>query len=311
MASRFYRHSGKVPPLAMIVAPLVCFAFAILAGSLFGYLEFLAHLLPAAKLLLIAITCALVGISILLGTIPARLFRRLNARSTPALLLLTFLQSCVALYCAWVFWIVAFLNYINIPVRLRLATPTALWHFIQIIDQHGIWSLGFGARPTGLALAAIWLGEAAVILALSVAWAQQKSVENVFCEHCGKWGVVRPLMQISPLSSDQLRTDILAGNFDLLTHAERSESGEDCWNDIVLEGCDTCDNLQTLTVTRVLRLRSERKTEIKSKKILHRLVISPEQTASLAQTAAVVMMPPPSREPSPLPLPMTSPDGSA
>jgi hypothetical protein len=274
MPSKFYRHSGKVPPLAMVAAPIVCFAFAVLAGSLFGYLEFLAHLLPATKLFIIVIVAALVGLGTLLGAIPAYLFRRLNGRSTPALLFLTFLAACVALYCAWVFWIVAFLNYFSKPVHVRLANPIVLWHFIQLINLHGTWSFGFGDRPTGVVLALLWSTEAALI------------------------------MQVSQLNSEQLRTDLLAGNFDLLTRAERSEPGEDCWNDVVLEGCDTCDNLQTLTVTRSLRLRSERKTEIKTKNILHRLLISPEQTATLAQAAAVVMMQPPdSPEPSPLPPP--------
>jgi hypothetical protein len=304
MPSKFYRHSGKVPPLAMVAAPIVCFAFAVLAGSLFGYLEFLAHLLPATKLFIIVIVAALVGLGTLLGAIPAYLFRRLNGRSTPALLFLTFLAACVALYCAWVFWIVAFLNYFSKPVHVRLANPIVLWHFIQLINLHGTWSFGFGDRPTGVVLALLWSTEAALIIAFSVGMAQRLALRNVFCEHCRKWGVLRPLMQVSQLNSEQLRTDLLAGNFDLLTRAERSEPGEDCWNDVVLEGCDTCDNLQTLTVTRSLRLRSERKTEIKTKNILHRLLISPEQTATLAQAAAVVMMQPPdSPEPSPLPPP--------
>ena len=304
---RFYRHSGKVPAPAFLLAPPLCLLVGLLTGGIYGYLGLLVHLVPLAEFFLLFLICALMALGALLGIFPAMLMSRLHARSTPAVLVLTLIESLAALYSAWFFWFVSYFQYFGRPFPLRLASPLQLARFIQFLSTKGVWT-SFSVHPAGPALWAIWIGEAAVIIGIALFIAARAARNRVYCESCKKWGSTRSLMQTRPIKSELLRKNLFAGNFESLASAEKSPDGDSAWNQFTLEGCPSCDNLQTLTVERARLERDRRRTKTKTTHIIHRLLLTPDQTVTLAHIAASVMTgelpadsPTPTDAPSPSP----------
>ena len=289
--ARYYRHSGHVPPKALVGGLGAAVGLGLLAGAAYGYAGLYAHLIPLGKLTFVLIILGTMGLGKLLGAVTAKLLCKWDARSNAAAVGLSTVASLAALYGAWVMYVFALMQYVkqDVPVWY-IAQPAHLWDIVQSLNEAGVWTVG-NSTPNGLILALCWLAEATVVIGMARGSALKGMNQRVFCEHCQKWGSEkRELMQVA--DSVALKKDLQEGRLDSLCAAPAKSAGAYVWCDVSLEGCADCDNLQTLTVERwVLTLDQRNRSSSKRTCLLKRLMLTGEQTLAVIQAAAALKAP--------------------
>ena len=283
----FYRHSGKVPTVAGVVALVTAVGLGVVLGLLYGAVVLWIHLIPYVKLSLLLDFCAVVGFSFVFGLVPTWILQKLKARSTAAAIGASLTACLAGYYCAWIGWVWAFLVYQGDKTPLAIVRPDLLSSFAAWCFQNGTWFLLDDLKPKGWFLAAIWLLELGTIVGIACTVARRRMSKTVFCETCNAWGTDRELMKTGAVASDVLQKEIAAGNIEAFAGSPRYSAMDKQWLIVSLEGCANCDNLQTLTLKHCQENRDKKgNVSVKIKVLVRRLMLAPEQTVRLAMIAA-------------------------
>ncbi|MGN6369623.1 MAG: hypothetical protein ACTHN5_15295 [Phycisphaerae bacterium] len=286
--SRFYRHSGRVPANALVAGIVVAIVAGLGLGAAWGPLELYLHLAPG-KLMIAGMIFGLLGWGFALGWIPAAVMMRFKGRSPAATVLCTMLGVVASFYAAWAVFVFAFIQYNKLPISLGEAgDPRVIGRAMKMFFEQGVWSIfDKDTFPKGIVLAGFWIAEFFIVAAIALKTATRQLNKRTFCEHCETWGTSRPIMEISDANWRELQNALKAGEVNALNGVTARTYAMPSWCDVKIEGCPTCDNVQTLTVTRtVLTQNKKGKPTKKTTDVVRRLVMTPEQTVQVAVVAA-------------------------
>jgi len=285
---RFYRHSGRVPANALAAGLLAAVLGGFGLGAAWGFLELYLHLAPD-KITLVGMVFGVVALGMALGWIPAAVLARFKGRSPAATVACVLVCVATAYYAAWAFFILALAVEQAEPAGLTdVLDPMLITQTARAFYDEGLWKVFDGdVTPKGIVLALFWVAEFCVVLGVALKTAIKKLNKRTFCEHCETWGTARQIMEISDENWGELKKPLMAGNVDSLATATGRKYAMPSWCDVSIEGCPTCDNVQTLTVTRIVVTQNKKgKTSTKKTDLVRRLVMTPEQTVQVAVIAA-------------------------
>ena len=290
----YYRLSGKISAKAILIGLPLCMLIGAITGVIAGMLEFLGHIQTSTHLLVIGECIVVAGTGGIVGFSTAHLLNAFNSRSKIFNIGCAILSAFTALYFAWAGWLCHFAIYSHhFRFPLIYLNPLRIVYLVFTLYQHGAYTL-LHEKVEGPLILFFWIAEAAVIVGLAVKVAAARSSKNVYCEHCDRWGTCRTILEFRDENIPELQSALLAGNFDPLSSVTPRDLSEDRWCCLLFEGCPSCDNTQSLTLQRTRFLRDANgRTKIKNTPLLHRLLLTPEQTAKIALLAASI---PPSNE---------------
>ena len=159
---------------------------------------------------------------------------------------------------------------------------------MQAFYEKGVWSI-FDKEtfPKGMVLAGFWIAEFFIVAGIALRVAMSQLNKRTFCEQCETWGMSRPIMEISDENWGELQKSLRSGDVNALNEVKGRVNATPSWCEVKIEGCPTCDNVQTLTVRRtVVTQKKKGKASKKTTDVVRRLVMTPEQTVQVAVVAA-------------------------
>ncbi len=179
MDRAYYSPSGRVSPLALLLAPLA-FPLAALAATAYSYVTIYLPIIGAVTVLLTA------GLGFLTGTLATAVLQRSKARSR---LFATVLSLGLGLFTTWAMWVTwgyALAQRAGSDLSpWALLWPPNLWELMGLVSEHGSWSFK-GLTPTGPVLWVLWTIEAGILLAVPLVMGLTVA-DQPFCEHCDRW----------------------------------------------------------------------------------------------------------------------------
>ena len=286
---RFYQHSGRVPMNALMAGVMAAVIGGLVMGAAWGFLELYLHALAAGKLMICGMVFGLLGLGWGLGYLPAAAMMRFKGRSPGAMVACVLAALAAGFYAAWLFFVLAFMLYNNIGVTLLdLVNPAVLGRAMAMFYDQGVWLIfDKDTFPKGMVLAGFWIAEFFIVATIALKVAMNQLNKRTFCEQCETWGTSRPIMEISDENWGELQKSLKGGDVNALNAAKGRVYATSSWCDVMIEGCPTCDNVQTLTVTRTVVTQGKKgKAAKKTKDVVRRLVLAPEQTVQVAVVAA-------------------------
>lgn len=300
---RFYRHSGKVPLPAWIATTLSALLSGAILGAAYGILSFFGHLIPFTKLFLIIEAAAPFALGVALGALPARVLRRLKGRSTLTALMMALLAVTVGLYATWLAYLSTLFLYAGHPIPLKLLlVPSHFAATITALANVGVWRIDKDLHPQGAFLWIVWGLEAAVILGTALLTAFNVITAAVFCEQCKTWGALQTLARLESSDEAQICRDLAVGNVQSLAAARLASDSATTWLSVTLEGCAACEGVQALNLTRITLVPNKQgNAGIKRRKLVNRIMLTPEATGELLLAVATLNAPPPEPNPEPAP----------
>lgn len=173
----FYRHSGRFNPggpgIALIAALVIGFPLGIIYAYLvkwipFIYLNFLITL----------------GYGFAFGFVTVFLLKFGKVRNSMVALAVGIINGVIALYFSWNGHVHSLAS--DIP---WLLTPSQIGRAMKILYEEGSWGIGFGSHEplTGIPLAIVWLGEAAMMVGMCAFIAYRAIRDTPYCEQHECW----------------------------------------------------------------------------------------------------------------------------
>jgi len=285
-ADRYYKHSGTVPPLAIVKALLLGILAAVPLAFVYAYIIVYLPIISVLTFLLTAGFGAMVGFAV------GKVMHSGKVRNNTAALAAAIPVGLFALWISWVAWVYAVLHRGDSPVEVGVLdlvfSPAGLWKVIGLINDKGAWSLK-GATPTGGILWAMWAGEAAIIVGC-VLLVAHTMVHDPFCEACDRWCEEhKSFAVVGPTHKDVLVPRLEQSDYGILTELAGPEG--DAYTQLDLHQCSQCQGNAALTATRVTMKLKKGKQEKEEKVLLRHLILSPSDLAivkeKLARTAPV------------------------
>lgn len=284
--SRYYRHSGKVPPIAIVGGIAASLATALIVGSILAIAELVLHRFPMPKLRLILLVVGMLATGFALGRLPVFVLMSLKARSNSAATILGLASGLLGLYVAWIVWLQqhASIQGHDLPLG-QIISPVALWTHIATLRN--AWHVFGDDSGDLIPLSIFWTIEFLLIVIIATFTAHTAMAAKVFCEHCGTWGVTRELMQMRTPDLTTMKSELAVGNFGMLLGAQPKAPLDTTWCMVSLRGCSSCDNLQMLTVSHTsTSVDKDGKTKTNTDSIVENILLLPDQSAALVLTAA-------------------------
>ncbi len=177
----FYKPSGACPLNAVLLLLATGIPLTLLGGVVYAFGIVYIPLVYVSVLLTL-------GYSWLLGTTVGWVAMKGRLRNNRLLTVFGLLMGGMGLYTAWAWDAVARLG---TEVGLLGFHPFFLWAYLNFLYENGSWSLDGGAALTGPALAAVWLTEAILVLAISVFVGRSWTANLAYCEKCQLWHEVK------------------------------------------------------------------------------------------------------------------------
>jgi hypothetical protein len=251
----------------------------------------------------------------LLGWAPARAMLTANVRNSGAVVLFSFLTALAGYYVAWIAWLCALYQDLNVPISAtRLVhSPHWMYRIILRLNEIGVWGMDRGSPVKGDLLWSVWLLEAAIIFATAVAISRKMARKRPFCENCGRWAAgPLAIASTSVLDAADIKQRLESRQYDFVPQLPRfgGIAGEYlAWE---YYQCPACNEFNALIVTRIQMTRDKRgRTRKVRRTIIDKLILSTTDIARLqAKPAApappavpVPAAPPPPAPPVPAPQP--------
>ena len=292
--SLYYRAGSGTNLKDTIVAGVCIAGCTLVAGPLFALLQRLTLML-SIKLAIVVVILAAMGLGWLVG----RILYWQRIHNIPLAMGLALLGALAYLYATWTTWPVVAL-YTFLPVggdepftlagALEWMLPQNTVTFIQLAYENGTWTEGNNKEATkGILLGIMWALEILTSAGFIVALAWQAVTKRPFCEACQTWTVERTLLKmpvVAGVNPTALKTRLESHQFDSLTEHHTTAATSDELH-IYLQGCPTCDNLQTLCVDNVsTTVNKKGAAETKTKCVIKGLNLTAEQTVAVAMVAA-------------------------
>lgn len=185
-------------------------------------------------------------------------------------------MTAVALYCAWTAFFFVLLQH-NIPYLDLLLSPKQIWLLIEKIIETGWFSIG-SSKDTikGTFYMILVLAEALGYLWFIVASCVLDSA-SVYCEECSKWldPIGMPSL-ISPKLENAMQQTAMMGTLPWIDQLELTREAP--FIVFTLTHCSQCNNLSTLSATKVEIIvkqnGKETETEKKEIKLFQNLLIN-------------------------------------
>jgi hypothetical protein len=281
----YYRHSGRTPPAAVLMALTIGIAVAIPAAFIYSaadiYIDFIYVRFVFG-----------IGLGVALGAVTAFFLRLGRGRSYFVTNCVVTIVALVGYYAAWVAWICLLPRNAPMPIHPTqlFFRPDTVWNFIRLINQTGTWYLGTPDVPTqdpdnvqGAALWIVWICEAALISGAALFCASKIIAVYPYCEQCGRWCKnKRKLGSGARRGLQDLRRELEAGNFKFVKPLTVSLRSEGMWLDYYHTTCPTCAQINTLTVrtARLVRVRGGRYAT-RYRTIIDKLLLHPGEAEQL------------------------------
>lgn len=174
--------------------------------------------------------------------------------------------------------------------------PEQFFGYVSYFFNEGLW--GFrGQLLFGFPLGAIWLGEAALIIALCVMTVRRRVLETPYCEDCRRWTrLTKGVRYLIPKTLRAMIDDLKSGNPRNLLQVIPTSKGAPIAARVDIAQCGGCEEsvfLSLLIVSGGSRFREfvwpEEKAEVRHLKILAedaRDLRNPPKLADLAPASA-------------------------
>lgn len=175
-----YRHSGTVPVGGAVLTIAVGLVAAVALGLLYPWLVHYIPIIYLNFLCTLALGCGIgyaVGKAGLLGHI----------RNNTFLLAIAVLMATLALYLAWVMFLVIIFD---ADFTIWVFNPSSMLARAAVVYEKGTWGLGRGGgnnSVSGIMLGIVWLIEAGVVYYFAFTMAKSVGGSTPYCENCSTW----------------------------------------------------------------------------------------------------------------------------
>ncbi len=233
----YYRHSGRIGVLGLLLMPTISVATAACLGVVYGY-----GLYYIPSIYLSVVLCALfggaVGYTVGFGAIAGKV------RNAWVVAAFGFAAGVFAEYAGWVSWIHA------VTGGQTSLDPLAVWRVATKVAETGAWSI-FGWTLTGWALYGVWSLEAALIIGMSTLAAAGQGLSVPYCEKCDCWTAKHgaKLARLAEAADpSDLRLQLEQGNTSALKDLGKAMIAASAYTALELHTCPKCRQLNVLTV---------------------------------------------------------------
>ncbi|MFT3769647.1 MAG: hypothetical protein QM820_29780 [Minicystis sp.] len=277
-ADRYYRHSGRYSPGAVVKALAAGLGASLLLAFVYSYIIVYIPIVGVITFILTA------GFGALSGFAVGHLLHAGKVRNQIVTLATAVPVALFALWAAWVTWVYAIMHRADVDVGLvdLAANPGALWKLINIINEKGAWNLK-GFTPTGGLLWGLWALEAAIIVGVIVLVAYEM-VNVPFCEQCDRWCAEHKAMAtLGSTTKEALAPRLERGDYTVLRETPLV-SGL-AFTRLDLHQCPECHGTATLSASSVTISVKKGKQETSETVLFKYLLVPP---ADLATVTAMV-----------------------
>ncbi|MEO1617734.1 MAG: hypothetical protein AAFV88_17920 [Planctomycetota bacterium] len=272
----FYRSSGKVSPVSLVVAALVLVPLAIVLGMVYSAA---VVYLPFIKLR--GLVTFFTGL--LLGGIAGKLCYNLKYRNRPLAFLTIFGFIFLAYYTSWAVHPALVIGrgklgdeFVNALVNGF--DPLLIYGWMQDIFDNGIWGMGGGNALAGWAVVGVWLLEAGFIFIGGMMTGLRTYGNRPFCEPCNRWNDETEDLAVLPVSrTDPAWNQIQNGNFDALRKLQIDENRNNSYVELRLADCPSCDESDYLSAIGITLTVDNGELKKKESAIFRHLSVSREQ----------------------------------
>ena len=304
--SLYYRHSGQTPIGAIVLAGAAGIAVGIVAAFVYAYA---VEYIPYAKLRCLATICF--GLAV--GAVTTWIAKVGKVRSGAVALALVGVVTLVAYSFSWVFWIKpVFDRYLSdrpnfhVTHAMLVTRPVLFVRAVEMLNDTGTWAMSEHDKENtrGTFLTLLWLLEAAGIFIPSIGVARTMLKSDVFCESCRKWcGKAVTLRRVATGDPQQLRASLEVHDFSYV-NALPLASGNQFWS-LEHQQCRGCNQLHALSVqdTKLVVNKKGQVQQTKSKVLIDKLLLTPEEMAVVANPPVPVAAVPAAGVAGPPPLP--------
>lgn len=232
-----YVHSGKYPPNAIFLVPLISILPLFILAPIYAagilYIPFIY-----LNFILIG------GYGFACGFIVQAVGKIFKVRHTQLQFIFAALVGVCAICLSWFFWVKFLLGSF-------IFSPITMMQVMSIIAEKGTWGLGKGATVSGILLYLFWIVEAVSIIVMSIIAA---NINSPFCERCDEW--IETSDKFSPLAvcsnSPLLVKNVMSGNFDTLKSLGRQKANSGHYTTVTLTSCLKCGKMHVLSVVDVV-----------------------------------------------------------
>jgi hypothetical protein len=238
----------------------------------------------------------------LLGWAPARAMLSANVRNTAAVVLFCFFTALAGYYVAWIAWLCALYQDLNVPISVTrlLASPHWMYRIVLHLNEFGVWGMERGSPVKGDLLWSVWLIEAVIIFTTAAAVSRKIARKRPFCESCRRWAAgPLTLASTSVLDPADLKQRLESRQYDFVPQLPRfgGIAGEYlAWEYFQ---CPACKEFNALSVSRIIVARDKRGRTTKTRRtIIEKLLLASSDIARL-QAKPAAPAPPPAAIPSP------------
>ncbi len=271
MNERYYKSSGRIPIVGVVVTVAAGMACAAVLGCIYGAISFYNPFIYVNFL-------GALGVGFLPAIVITKVAYWGKIRNNPFLMVLGIITGLVALYFSWVGYLfvalasggvfeLSFMNAIYL-----IASPLGVWEIILGLAENGGWSM-MGYTPTGIVLYLLWAVEAGIIIAVNSIGATGN--EEPFCEDCKVWTEARddtPLLQKQ--NRFELKENLEQENYKVLDEMLKEEADPTNCFSAIFNICPHCKASSYLTVIHItIKVDEEGKLESNTTDVIKNLTV--------------------------------------
>lgn len=236
-----YTHSGRVPPLGLVLGLGLGLVAALPLSYLYDY--GIIHV-PSLKLR----ACFALFFGILIGVAAGWGLVLGKVRNTRVAGATGTIASVVALYVSWAAWLILVFEKPYSWIPRLLGRPFAVWRLVRLVNVDGTWGTS-GSATKGIELWVIWVLEAIAIVACGWLGAALMMKNRPFCERCDHWCKKAGQLLIKPnLQPAELMASLNQNGLEFLAKAMPATKKEPRYT-LTWHSCTSCGELNTLSVT--------------------------------------------------------------
>jgi hypothetical protein len=246
-SDRYYRLSGKVPGLALVLMLVFGAATGLVLGPIYSVAVYYIPIIYFNFLLSL-------GLGLAVAWVVVQGAKLGKARNPWVVAGLSGVGALAALYAGWVFWVSAVVSW-----KFFIWRPDVLWQVMGRINEVGVWSIGHSysssgqssSAVSGLLLSFVWVGEAAIIVGFAGYIGWKVASDLLFCESCGRWVTHKKTYAFAPVSNyAALRAEVEEGSDKFLLRLRPLPPGA-ARTELVVHTCGQCTDKALLTVNDV------------------------------------------------------------
>lgn len=268
-----YKHSGRAPLFALIVAAIVGCVCAAIGGIGYCYCVTKLHL-AIIEIVLLVVLCLMIGLPI------GMIAYKLKIRSDIHIFALTVIAGTVAIYFVW-----AFHPYFALGEEHRYIawSPNEIWAWMKLLYAKG-------GEFRGLYAVGIWIAEIVIVYLLGLGFAIIQ-IEEPFCERCESWTERREGIAVfaSPgINEAEVLVRIDDGEYNALLELKAASRKAQNYLRLDMDMCPKC--LQSCFASCVLvehNANEKGELEKTEMKLFSQIAIDQEELASLISAGKI------------------------